>query len=47
MSAYKLAGIPASYTTQAEEVQKGRDAKIQHLLAQVILNISFFFFYLF
>jgi hypothetical protein len=30
-----MAGIPASYTVQAEEVQRGQNAKIQHLLAQV------------
>ena len=35
MAQFKMAGIPASYTTQAEEVQRGQNAKIQHLLSQV------------
>ena len=32
---YHMNGIPAAYSTIAEDVQKGRDAKISHLLAQV------------
>ena len=42
-------GVPAAYSTIAEDVQKGRDAKIAHLLAQVI-NIGsgvYFNFYIF
>ena len=42
MSLYELEGIPKAYSLQAQEVQRGREAKIQHLLAQVCL--SFFFF---
>ena len=32
---YHMNGVPAAYSTIAEDVQKGRDAKIAHLLAQV------------
>ena len=35
MSLYELEGIPKAYSLQAQEVQRGREAKIQHLLAQV------------
>jgi hypothetical protein len=38
MSLYELDGIPKAYSIQAQEVQKGREAKIQHLL----LHVSFF-----
>lgn len=34
MSLYELEGIPKAYSLQAQEVQRGREAKIQHLLAQ-------------
>merc|ERR1711963_12258 len=33
-------GIPAAYSTIAEDVQKGRDAKISHLLAQKKMPID-------
>jgi hypothetical protein len=33
---YHMNGVPTAYSTIAEDVQKGRDAKISHLLAQVI-----------
>ena len=39
MAQFKMPGIPASYTTQAEEVQRGQNAKIQHLLSQVSHDI--------
>ena len=42
MSLYELEGIPKAYSLQAQEVQRGREAKIQHLLAQV-----WFFFHIF
>ena len=32
---YHMNGVPTAYSTIAEDVQKGRDAKISHLLAQV------------
>ena len=35
---YHMNGVPTAYSTIAEEVQKGRDAKISHLLAQVTKN---------
>ena len=35
MASFKMPGIPLSYITQAEEVQRGQNAKIQHLLTQV------------
>ena len=38
---YHMNGIPAAYSTIAEDVQKGRDAKISHLLAQVFQFCSF------
>ena len=44
---YELEGIPKAYSIQAAEVQKSREAKIQHLLQHVspILNfLSFFIF---
>ena len=34
---YHMNGVPTAYSTIAEDVQKGRDAKISHLLAQVII----------
>ena len=34
-------GVPSAYSTIAEDVQKGRDAKISHLLAQVFQICSF------
>ena len=43
MSLYELEGIPKAYSLQAQEVQRGREAKIQHLLAQVCLSYFFFF----
>ena len=42
MSLYELEGIPKAYSLQAQEVQRGREAKIQHLLAQVCLSDFFF-----
>ena len=33
---YHMNGVPSAYSTIAEDVQKGRDAKVSHLLAQVI-----------
>ena len=41
MSLYELEGIPKAYSLQAQEVQRGREAKIQHLLAQVCLSDFF------
>ena len=41
MSLYELEGIPKAYSLQAQEVQRGREAKIQHLLAQVCLSYFF------
>ena len=35
MSLYELEGIPKAYSIQAAEVQKSREAKIQHLLQHV------------
>ena len=46
---YELEGIPKAYSIQAAEVQKSREAKIQHLLQHVspILNfLSFLSFQL-
>ena len=43
---YELEGIPKAYSIQAAEVQKSREAKIQHLLQHVspmILNFLSFF----
>ena len=42
MSLYELEGIPKAYSLQAQEVQRGREAKIQHLLAQVCFSDFFF-----
>ena len=42
---YELEGIPKAYSIQAAEVQKSREAKIQHLLQHVspmILNFLSF-----
>ena len=46
---YELEGIPKAYSIQAAEVQKSREAKIQHLLLHVspILYSIFCNFYLF
>ena len=41
MSLYELEGIPKAYSIQAQEIQKGRDAKVQHLLAQVSFVLTF------
>ena len=41
MSLYELEGIPKAYSIQAAEVQKSREAKIQHLLLHVSQMISF------
>ena len=41
MSLYELEGIPKAYSLQAQEVQRGREAKIQHLLAQVCFSDFF------
>ena len=41
MSLYELEGIPKAYSIQAQEIQKGRDAKVQHLLAQVSYILDF------
>ena len=44
---YELEGIPKAYSIQAAEVQKSREAKIQHLLQHVspiILNFLSFLF---
>jgi len=41
MSLYELEGIPKAYSIQAQEIQKGRDAKVQHLLAQVSYALDF------
>ena len=41
MSLYELEGIPKAYSIQAQEIQKGRDAKVQHLLAQVSFVLNF------
>ena len=38
---YHMNGVPSAYSTIAEDVQKGRDAKISHLLAQVFQFCSF------
>ena len=44
---YELEGIPKAYSIQAAEVQKSREAKIQHLLLHVspILYLIFCHFY--
>ena len=38
---YELEGIPKAYSIQAAEVQKSREAKIQHLLQHVSPNPQF------
>ena len=38
---YHVNGVPAAYTAMAEEVQKGREAKIAHLLAQVNMDVFY------
>ena len=45
MSLYELEGIPKAYSTQAQEVQKGREAKIQHLLLHVSSRYLWFYEY--
>ncbi len=35
MSIYELEGVPKNYSIQAQEVQRGREARIQHLLQHV------------
>ena len=47
---YELEGIPKAYSIQAAEVQKSREAKIQHLLLHVspilyTIVLSFYHFY--
>ena len=42
MSLYKMNGVPQAYSDMAEDVQKGRDAKIAHLLKQVGYKSSTF-----
>ena len=37
---YRMNGVPQAYSDTAEEVQRGRDAKIAHLLKQVSLIYS-------
>lgn len=37
---YHMNGVPSAYSTIAEDVQKGRDAKISHLLAQKKMPID-------
>ena len=43
MDLYRSNGVPHAYSDMAEEVQRGRDAKIAHLLKQVHLPNSGFF----
>ena len=49
MNLYELEGIPKAYSIQAAEVQKSREAKIQHLLQHVspILYTMFCHFIIF
>jgi len=35
-SIYHINGVPEAYSSIADDVQKGRDAKVAHLLSQVI-----------
>ena len=42
MDLYRSNGVPHAYSDMAEEVQRGRDAKIAHLLKQVPTYIRFF-----
>ena len=45
MDLYRSNGVPHAYSDMAEEVQRGRDAKIAHLLKQVHLPKSGFFYH--
>ena len=38
MNLYRSNGVPPAYSDMAEEVQRGREAKIAHLLKQVGKN---------
>ena len=42
MDLYRSNGVPHAYSDMAEEVQRGRDAKIAHLLKQVVPKSEFF-----